>query len=179
MALWDSEEVRLFLGEVRRSSPHYAFYLVAIMCRLRVGELLALRWQDVDLANGTLTVGQKVYRLSGQLLFKEPKARSSRRTVAIPPSVVDAPAEVRREQDEARAMLGAVYEDRDLVFAQSTGKPLHLGNLRRRDFAAVSKRTKVPGLSRTTCATCASATWPLRECRYGWPWRGSAIAAPR
>ncbi len=80
----DEEQVRLFLAEARRSSPHYRLYLAALATGMRQGELLGLRWQDLDLTLGVASIQQTFYRLGKEQLFKEPKTPRARRTVAIP-----------------------------------------------------------------------------------------------
>ena len=142
--VWDEEAVRLFLAEAKRSSRYYPLYLTAILTGMRAGELAGLRWQDVDLAYGVASVRQTLYRLGSQVIVKEPKTRSSRRTVALPPAVVEALRALRADQEENRRLLGADYHDADLVFCQPTGKPLHLHNVVARDFREVCARAGVP-----------------------------------
>jgi integrase len=67
VTVWDAEQVRLLLGEAKRSSCYYALYLTAMLTGMRQGELLGLRWQDVDFAMKTATVRQTVYRLGKRL----------------------------------------------------------------------------------------------------------------
>lgn len=57
MRVWDEEQTRLFLGEAKRSSPHYPLYLAAVTTGMRQGELLGLRRQDVDLTLGVVSEG--------------------------------------------------------------------------------------------------------------------------
>ena len=150
--VWDEEQVRLFLAKAKRESPYYPLYLTAILTGMGQGELLGLRWEDVDLALGIASIKQTFYRLNGnrkqqrkgQLLFKAPKTDGSRRIVALPPAVVDALREVRDTQREQRAMLGEDYHDHDLVFCQPTGKPLHVRNMMMRDFHPTAEAAKVP-----------------------------------
>ncbi len=148
---WDEEEVRVFLGEAKRSSRLYPLYLTALLTGMRLGELLGLRREDVDLAGGTLRVQQTLYRLHGskkdgrkpQLLLKKPKSRASQRPIALPPAVVEALRDVQREQDEARAFFGSDYQETDLVFTQPNGKPLHAHNLSQRDFQGIIEDAKL------------------------------------
>jgi len=92
---------------------------------LRQSEALALRWTDVDLDNGTLTVRRGEHRVRGQgLVYEEPKADRSRRTLALPAPLVDALRAHRAAQLEERIAAGALWEDHDLVFAQPNGKPI-------------------------------------------------------
>ena len=62
---------------------------IALATGLRRGELLALRWSDLDLGRGSLTVAQAVEQTKEGLRFKTPKTRRSRRTITLSPSVVE------------------------------------------------------------------------------------------
>jgi integrase len=148
----DEEQVRLFLGEAKKSSPHYPLYLAAVTTGMRIGELLGLRWRDVDLALGSASVQQTFYRLSGskktgdgpRLLFGTPKTEKGRRTVALPWVLVAELRRVKDAQEERRRLMGPEYQNRDLVFAQLDGKPLHAKNLTARDFRKVLERAGLP-----------------------------------
>ena len=144
MRTWDEEQVRLFLAEAKRSSPHYTLYLTAVLTGMRQGELLGLRWKDVDLTLGTASIRQTFYRLGGQQIFNEPKSHRSRRMVELDPMLVDELRRLRDEQKERRNILGADYEDRDLIFCQPDGKPLHAQNLVRREFHSIASRARLP-----------------------------------
>ncbi len=137
MRYLDEEQVRLFLAEAKRSSPHYRLYLTALLTAMRQGELLGLRWRDVDFTLGAASVQQTFYRLGKQQLFKEPKSAKSRRTVALPPLLVKELRALREEQAELRRLFGPKYEDRDLVFSQPNGRPLHGHNITKRDLPRV------------------------------------------
>ncbi len=145
MRVWDEEQVRLFLAEAKRSSPLYRLYLTALTTGMRQGELLGLRWQDLDLLLGVARVTQTFYRLCGRQIFKAPKTEKSRRTVALPPVLVQEILALGKEQEESRQMLGIMYKDHGLVFCQPDGKPLHAQNVTRRDFRKVIERA---GLAR-------------------------------
>lgn len=134
---WDEEEIRVFLGEAKRSSRHYPLYLTALLTGLRLGELLGLRWVDVDLPLSRLTVRQTFYRLGKRQLFKSPKSRASQRTVTLPRAVVEVLRSVADQQAEAKRVLGADYQEHDLVFCQADGKPLHAHNLTQKDFRRI------------------------------------------
>lgn len=83
MKAWDEEQARLFLAEAKRTSPHCRLYLAALTTGMRQGELLGLRWKDVDLLLGTARIQQTFYRLGRRSLFKAPKTLRARRTVAL------------------------------------------------------------------------------------------------
>ncbi|MDR7401316.1 MAG: site-specific integrase [Armatimonadota bacterium] len=141
--VWDSEQVRVFLAEARRSSPYYPLYVMAATTGMRAGELLALRWSDVDFLMGTARVERTFYRLGRRQLFQQPKTDRGRRVVTLPATVLATLRDVRTAQEAARRELGEVYVDLDLVFAQPDGKPLHL-HLVRRDFRRVARAARLP-----------------------------------
>ena len=96
---------------------------VALAVGLRQSEALGLRWSDVDLENGTLSVRRGLHRVGGQgLVYEEPKAERSRRTLALPKQLVEALRIPRAAQLEERIAAGPLWEDGDdLVFAQANG----------------------------------------------------------
>jgi integrase len=142
--VWDWEQIRLFSAEAKRSSPYYRLYLTAITTGMRQGELLGLRWQDVDLVAGVASVQQTLYRLGKSLLVKEPKSNRSRRTVALAAILVEELQRIQQEQAARHQELGNAYQDHGLVFCQQIGKPLHAHNIVQRDFRQVTKRAGVP-----------------------------------
>jgi integrase len=147
VTVWDAEQVRLFLGEAKRTSRYCGLYLMAIMTGMRQGELLGLRWQDVDLLAKTVTIRQTFYRLGARVLFKTPKTAGSERTVRLSEAVVQALEQVRADQREAQQMLGDAYvRSLDLVFAQPNGQPIHGHNLTQRDFRRIIKRAGLPAI---------------------------------
>ena len=143
MRVWDEEQVRLFLAEAKRSSPHYPLYLAAILTGMRQGELLGLRWRDVDLTIGVASIQQTFYRLGGKLVFRQPKTAKARRTVDLPPALTEELLRLRNRQVELHQYLGC-ERDLDLVFCQPNGNPLHAHNLVNRDFRMVTKRASLP-----------------------------------
>ena len=145
--MWDSEQVRLFLAEARRSSPHYVLYLTMLLVGLRPGEALALRWADVNLTLGTIEVHRKLYRLKGKLVWGETKTHRHH-AVSIPQSLV---ADLKTYRD-AQSLTGREA----LVFAQFEGKPLHERNISRRDFRRLTKRAGLPRIRLYDLRHCAA-----------------------
>jgi len=82
---WDSAQVRTFL-DATRGHRLEALFTVAIVTGLRQGELLGLRWSDLDAVAGTLTVRHSLQRVDGLLQLVETKTARSRRTVRSPTS---------------------------------------------------------------------------------------------
>ena len=122
------------------------FVRLALLTGMRRGELLGLRWADVDLEAGAVHIQQTAQRISGQgIVFRQPKTRLSRRSVALSPDAVAALRRHRVRQAEARFLAGPAYADRDLVFATGLGTPLEPGNLRR-TWLGVARAAGIPGL---------------------------------
>lgn len=112
------------LLSVAREDPLEALYVLAATGGLRQGELLALRWEDLDLDAGVMHVQRSIRRQTGQgFVEDEPKTASGRRNVALGAFTVDALRRHRARQLEVR--LGAPkWEDRDLVFPDGKGDPM-------------------------------------------------------
>ena len=144
MRVLDEEQVRLFLGEAKKSSPHYPLYLAAVTTGMRQGELLGLRLRDLDFVLGAATIQQTLYRLGREQLFRQPKTTTSRRTIPLPAALLDELRRLHDVQASAKRSLGPAYEDRDLVFCQPNGKPLHAHNITQRDFRQVLARAGLP-----------------------------------
>ena len=70
--VWDIEDINRFL-EVARSSRYYIAFLLAIMTGLRKGEILGLRWRDVDFATKLITVGKTSVMCMGSFIFSNPR----------------------------------------------------------------------------------------------------------
>jgi integrase len=91
---------------------------------MRRGEVLGLRWRDVDLQRGVLQVVQQRVRGADALTYGPPKTSRGRRRIDLDPATVSALREHRRRQLEDRLAFGPGYIDADLVFARADGSPL-------------------------------------------------------
>jgi integrase len=117
----------------------FAAILLACGTGLRRGELLALRWQDVDLDAGLLHVRRTLVRVRNydggarktRLAFHEPKTAHSRRTIPLPEGCLVALRHHKARQAEERLLLGGAYHDEGLVFCLADGKPLDPRNFAR------------------------------------------------
>jgi integrase len=100
----------------------YIPIFLAITTGMRRGEILALRWKDVELARGFLTATRSLEQTkAGGLRFKTPKSRKGRHP-SLPPLMVDALHAHKRDQESRRALLGSAYEENDLVCCVEDGR---------------------------------------------------------
>src|ERR687890_238300 len=134
-----------------------ALYVLAIHTGMRQGELLALRWQDVDLENAVASVRRTLTRSGGKEVFGKPKTKKSRRCIRLTPQAVEALRVHLKRQLQDIEILGDRYQDQGLVFTTNTGAPINPSNLRQRSFASLLKRAGLPHMRfhdlRHTCAT--------------------------
>jgi integrase len=142
----DSEECAAFL-EASRGERLEVLYVLAIHCGLREGELLTLRWEDVDLeavkpallVRRTLTRGEDG---RGWAVGTSTKSGKGRR-VLLTRRAVAALKDHRKRQLEERMRLAGLWHDQGLVFPNETGSPLNPSNLRNRSFKRIKARAGV------------------------------------
>jgi len=119
------EEVTRFL-DVARETDYYVYFATLLYTGLRRGELLALRWRNLDLDSGKLTVVETAYKLgNGEYRIKEPKTAQSRRTVTLPISLVELFKVYRSDQELLRIQLGISLNADDFVFIRPDGSPIN------------------------------------------------------
>jgi len=124
------EEARRLLATARGDRV-YALYAVALSLGLRRGEALGLRWRDVNLEDGVLTIRESLQRLNGRLVFGPVKSDDSVRSVAMPRPCVEALRRHRAIQKTERETAGKRWKESGVVFASTVGTPIEPRNLNR------------------------------------------------
>ena len=142
MRALDGTETAALLQKLQGSRLHVPVF-VAVTTGLRRGELLALRWADVDLESGSMTVHQSLEQTSDGLRFKSPKTERGRRQGALPSFTMDVLRAHKVDQAKVRLKLGPIYQDNDLVFPRDDGAPLAPDNFSS-VFAAFVRRSGLP-----------------------------------
>ena len=117
------EEVMRLL-EAARGSPYFPAINMGEKTGMRQGEILGLRWRDVDFEQKSVSVVQVLHKRRGVCYFREPKSRSSRRRIATQPSLVKFLQWHRAEMEGINLLLGRTLTPDDLVFAKPDGSPL-------------------------------------------------------
>jgi integrase len=120
MAILTEEQVRALLQAVRGDRLE-ALLMLALATGMREGELVALRWQDVDLGVGTVQVLRTLKSTPEGRAFGKAKSARSRRVIALPAAATAALTGHRTAQLEERRWLGEAWEENDLVFCNEGG----------------------------------------------------------
>jgi integrase len=139
---FSAEQARSLL-DAADGHRHRNMLTVMLATGLRLGEVLALRWVDIDLAQRTLTVRHTLEKVTGKpWRLKEPKSESGHRTLPLlEPAVVALRAQQSYVADAQQA--AATWHDNNFVFPSSHGTPLSSRNVER-DFALLLQRAGLP-----------------------------------
>ncbi|MEX2045976.1 MAG: site-specific integrase [Chloroflexota bacterium] len=147
------------LLEAAKGDRLEALYAVALDTGMREGELLALKWAEVDLERGTLQVRATLQATPDGYEFAPTKTAKSRRQVTLTRAAVTALRRHRVRQNEERMALGTGWTDIDLVYANAVGRPVNASNLLHQRFHPLLKRADLPRIRfhdlRHTYATIA------------------------
>lgn len=124
MQVWDQDEMNRFL-EVAKGTTYHELFYTALFTGMRRSELLALRWNDVDLVLGQIYVNRSLHHLKdGSYVFSEPKSTRSRRTIALSPSTSTLLRNYREKRKLEQAILDRSIHNDDLIFSHPDGSPL-------------------------------------------------------
>jgi integrase len=142
MHTWTAEQLGAFLAAVREDRLYPAWLLLATL-GMRRGELLGLRWVDVDLTTGRIAIRQTLVMVDGRPAMAEPKTVKGRRSLTLAPEVLDTLRAHRVQQAAERLSLGANYTASGLVITAEDGRPLHPETLSGQ-FVRQAKRAGLP-----------------------------------
>ncbi len=123
MTVWTPGELSRFLESIDGNRNAAMFRLLALT-GMRRGELIALRWSDLDLSGGTMTVNQASTVVDRVEVVSLPKTRRSRRVVDLDPVTVETLQRHRSRQREQHLALGVTATASDRVFTGDLGEPL-------------------------------------------------------
>ena len=121
MKFWTPEQLRQFLESVGGERLDAAWHLAA-MTGMRRGEVLGVRWRDIDLEGERLSVRQAVIVARRGIRIAEPK-NGMARVIDLDSGTMSKLQEHRHRQETERAEWGSEYEDLDLVFCRENGTP--------------------------------------------------------
>ena len=105
-------------------------FLIALSTGLRLGELLGLKWNDINLNTGMLTVNRTLSRIKNQttgkyeIIEQIPKTKNSNRVIPIPSNVLTKLKEYKKIQGKQRLFVGEAYINNNYVFTDDIGNPI-------------------------------------------------------
>ena len=129
MLIWSIDEVNNFLKASKRERQYLAFIL-AVYTGMRRGEILGLKWSDIDFENKRIRVNRSLsYTTKRGYLFTALKTKKSKRQIPITEKVLN---ELRRHksiQEEWKKLVGDLYQDQDLIICTNYGTEQNPQNL--------------------------------------------------
>jgi integrase len=146
----DPEQALAFL-KAAETSPAEGPLIFAVVLAPRLGEVMGLRWTDVDVENRSIHIQQTVQRLRAKIApngkagyhIAEPKTEKSRRTIEIPELLLPILRRHRARQAEARLAAGSAWQNTGLVFTNQTGGPIDARALRA-EFQSILSLANLP-----------------------------------
>ena len=166
IAPWSSAEALAFL-QAAADNPLFPAFVLLLLYGMRRGEVLGLRWEDVDTDTGVIRVRQQIQRIQGQLHIGPVKTRAGSRDLPLIGLAKDALGNRHQAQDADRASLGRCWADTGLVFTTRTGRPVEPRNLVR-SFMRICqdgkiRRIRVHALRHATACLLKDLGFPARD----------------
>jgi integrase len=151
-----AEQVRI-LFDAAKGDRLEALYILAVTTGLRQGELLGLKWDDIDLEGRTLQVRRTLTTAKGGPVPSAPKTKGSRRTVRLSQMALEALTSHLDHQLGEIDRAGGLWCENGLIFASESGEPLSRQHVTAHRFKPLLKRAGLPEIRfhdlRHTCAT--------------------------
>jgi integrase len=145
MLTLSQDQVKVFL-DAARWSRHQTLYWLAVTTGLRQGEILGLKWSDLDWMTRRLKVQRQLQRTkTGGNLFTDPKSEAGRRSVVLSRITISKLRAQRAVLSYERLFAGARWKDNDLIFPSTLGTPLDLMKLHK-DFKGILHKAQLPNL---------------------------------
>ncbi|MEU3630720.1 site-specific integrase [Streptomyces fradiae] len=156
---WSLDETLDFLAAAR-TDPLYAAFVLAIALGFRRGEIVGLRWENVDLERREIRVRTQRQRVGGEVYEDDPKGRRRKQTLPLPAICVAPLRWQRLRQAAMREEAGTAWEETGYVFTTRTGRPIEPRNLYR-SFTRVARSAGLRVIrlhdARHGCATLLTA----------------------
>lgn len=141
---WSSVDLDAFIDAASSDRCGPLWHLLA-MTGMRRGELLGLRWSDIDLDARTITVRQTMTMVAGRPVVGTPKTDAGKRRITVDSDTVAALRAWRKQQNADRLLMGSGWPDSGLVCTEADGTPIHPQVMSRR-FAAIVAAAGLPAI---------------------------------
>jgi len=120
---WTKEEVKKFLAQAK-DHKYYIIYFLAVNTGMRRGELLGLKWEDIDFNKNKIKVKRQVQRTDKGLIFKKPKSKAGYRIIPITKNIMKELKRQKIRQSEKKLGLGENFNALNLVCSNIVGNPV-------------------------------------------------------
>jgi integrase len=142
--VWTPAQAAAFLAFIR-DDPMHCLYRLMLVCGLRRGEAVGLRWGDIDLAHASLRVTQQLVLVGARVHAGPPKSRAGRRRISLDADTVASLLSYKVKQTQERFAAGRAISDHILVFCDVDDVPVHPGYVTRR-FAELVAQAGLPSI---------------------------------
>ena len=129
LMVWDEDEVNHFLQTAKEDRYYIVFYL-AVTTGMRQGEILGLRWSDVNLKDGLLSIRQTLSH-DGKTFINGAKTKASLRTIALSEATIKKLQNHKMISSQEKLAIGPGYLNHNLVISTQIGSPVNPANIRR------------------------------------------------
>lgn len=143
--VWTAKEAKKFL-EITKGTREFGIFLCCLTTGMRIGEVLGLRWQDIDLESKTINIVQTLEeKVKGdpRPIFGTPKTDSSKAPILMTGLLAEELKKIKIRQNEEKMKFRKTYHDYGLIFTAFNGSPVHLENLRNRYFNGAIGRAQI------------------------------------
>lgn len=120
---WTKKEVKLFLNAAKDHRYYLVFY-IALNTGMRKGEILGLKWEDIDFKAKRISVNRQVYRTDEGLTLKRVKTKAGERVIPINDIMIQKLQKQKEQQETIAEMLNKEYNKYNLVNINSAGNPI-------------------------------------------------------
>lgn len=142
--VWKREELLRFLQVAKDEDlDYFALFFVCIYTGLRRGELLGLKWEDVNFKDGNLHIQRNQTYLNGTFTYGSLKTESSNRVIKLDDETLNTLMQHKKRQSELKLLYGPQYSIENLIFSRKDGQPIHPTTLAV-TFHSIMKKSDVP-----------------------------------
>ncbi len=146
MVVLNEDQIKKLLDNCEDDWIYNIIYF-SVNTGMRRGEVIGLRWKDVEFNNKVVRVNQICQRIRNKgIIFKEPKTQASRRSIAISRDLIKLLKNIRKKQNEQKLFMGEkYYTEQNLVFCNDDGTPMNPQGVTRK-FKQVAKSAGFPDM---------------------------------